>query len=150
MAANISGKDPNHELLLKKWGWTDEVFNSIAWEVQEKALRQLPQGDQTRIIKFVHGWLPTQHRLRKEGIATSSQCKLCETGEEENNMHILTCEATEMEAIQQELVGYIQKTLHDYGNSEMSNIMEIGLSQSARDPKLQPLPTKISQDGGRE
>jgi hypothetical protein len=62
----------------EKFGWTETVFDNIAWDVQQAALKSFPVADQTRLLKFVHGWLPTASRLFKEGTATSKRCPICQ------------------------------------------------------------------------
>lgn len=66
-----AGKPPIQQYYLERHGWTREVFDSISWETQRAVIRTYNHEDQTRILKFVHGWLPTQHRREKEGASSS-------------------------------------------------------------------------------
>jgi hypothetical protein len=124
-----AGRIPITQYYKEKYGWTTQTFNSIAWEIQAKALRTFSESDQTRLLKFVHGWLPTQKRLHMEGSAKTPRCLLCPTLVEDNN-HMLCCQHPTMIDIQEKIPIYIQKMLHDHGNSEMLNLLEIGLSES--------------------
>jgi hypothetical protein len=68
---NFTGKIPIQQFYKDKYGWSKSTFNNIAWEVQKSALLSFPSTDQTRILKFVHRWLPTASCLFKEGTSTS-------------------------------------------------------------------------------
>jgi hypothetical protein len=69
-----AGKIPIQQYYQERHGWTTDTFNNICWETQRAILRTYNQDDQTRVTKFVHGWLPTQHRRAKEGTSVSMQC----------------------------------------------------------------------------
>jgi hypothetical protein len=124
---NSAGQIPIENYYNEKYGWTTQ-FNKINWEIQQKVLRTKPPTDQTPIIKFVHGWLPTQHHLHMEGKATSPRCKLCNSLMEDNK-HLLLCQHPDMICIQEKLPLYLNKTMYDHGNSELTNILEIGLAE---------------------
>jgi hypothetical protein len=124
-----AGRIPIQQYYCEKHEWTRHTFESIHWDVQKKVLTALPAADQTRIVKFVHGWLPTQRRLHREGLATSPRCPLC-TALVEDSMHLFACQHPKMKSVQDKLALYLAKSLHDHGNSELINILEIGLSSS--------------------
>jgi hypothetical protein len=91
---HAAGKIPIQQYYSEKYGWTPTTFKSISWTSQKKALEHFDIQDQHRILKFVHGWLPTQSHLFKEGSATSPRCKLC-TELYESNFHLLCCQHPE-------------------------------------------------------
>jgi hypothetical protein len=64
-----------------------------------------------------------------EGSAKTPRCPLCQTLVEDN-YHMLCCQHPKMNDIQDTIPMHIQKMLHDHGNSEVLNILEIGLSES--------------------
>lgn len=129
-----AGKIPLKQYYADKHGWTSTIFDAISWKSQHKALEHFDINDQTRILKFVHGWLPTQNRLFKEGAATSPRCKIC-TELYENNSHLLCCQHPAMKAIQEDLTTFLMRQLADHGNSELINILQIALEESRYNPK---------------
>jgi hypothetical protein len=54
---------PIQQYYQDKYGWSTKTFHSIDWDIQHKVLRRYGEIDQRRILKFVHGWLPTNNRL---------------------------------------------------------------------------------------
>jgi hypothetical protein len=95
-----AGKVPIQKFYSNKYGWTEMTFNNIAWNVQKSALQSFSIADQTRILKFVHGWLPTASRSFKEGTSTSQRCKICHAPREDN-FHLFHCTNNEMATIQE-------------------------------------------------
>jgi hypothetical protein len=142
-----AGKIPIQQFYKDKYGWSESTFNNIAWEVQKSALSSFSSADQTRILKFVHGWLPTASRLYKEGTATSQQCKLCHAPREDN-FHMFHCTNKEMEGLQEKIQHYLVKDMHDHGDSEFSNILEIGILNAGLYTWI-PSMTDISRNGKR-
>jgi hypothetical protein len=134
---HLAGKIPLQAYYNKKWGWTDRIFDSISWKTQHSALQKFDTHDQTRILKFVHGWLPTQHRLYKEGTTSTPKCKLCQELYEDN-LHLFSCKHPHKGQIQEEITTYLAKSLHDHGNSELTNILEIALGECTTSSKWQP------------
>jgi hypothetical protein len=124
-----AGRIPIKQYYQERFGWTSQVFDSIGWEIQLKALRSFPSADQTRIIKFTHGWLPTQKRLHMEGLAKSPRCPIC-YHLLEDNIHLLKCKHPRMQETQRKISHHLEKHLHEHGNSEFTNILEIGLLSS--------------------
>jgi ribonuclease HI len=51
-----AGEVPIQAFYEEKYGWSKAIFNDIDWDIQEKALRGFSADDQSRILKFVHGW----------------------------------------------------------------------------------------------
>jgi hypothetical protein len=132
-----AGKIPLQAYYNKRWGWTDRIFDSINWKTQHSALQTFDTHDQTRILKFVHGWLPTQHRLYKEGNARTPKCKLCHELYEDN-LHLFSCKHPHMGQIQEEITTYLAKSLHEHGNSELTNILDIALGECTTSTTWQP------------
>jgi hypothetical protein len=138
-----AGKIPLQHFYREKFGWSDSTFNAIAWDVQHSALKSFSTADQTRILKFVHGWLPTASRQFKEGITRSPRCPLC-LAPREDNMHLFCCNNKEMEAVQEKLQHYIMKDMHDNGDSEISNILEIAILNTCIFPTWAPDLSNVS------
>jgi hypothetical protein len=126
---NTAGKIPIQQYYKERLGWSESIFDQISWDTQLAALRRYKQEDQTRIIKFVHGWLPTQHRKFKEGTAPSPRCKLC-ASLMEDNIHLLKCTHGKMRLTQARIQQHLLGQLHENGNSEIINLIDIGLAES--------------------
>ena len=78
------------KFLLKKYGWTDNVFQNIDWTPTQTNLNRKPTIYTTAVIKLLHRWQPTNLRCAwyKRG-ATGSNCDLC--GETEVQHHYMKC-----------------------------------------------------------
>jgi hypothetical protein len=124
-----AGWIPIEQFYRDKYNWLQQVFDSIDWNAQRKVLQSMPITDQTRIVKFVHGWLPTKKRQHMEGSAKSPHCPLCKSLMEDN-LHLLSCGHKEMQKIQEKIPQYLHKSIQEYGNSEVANLLEIGLASS--------------------
>jgi hypothetical protein len=138
-----SGRIPIQAFYRDKYGWPDSTFHSIAWDIQHSALKSFPAADQSRIMKFVHGWLPTAARTFKEGTSTSPRCPLCHAPREDN-AHLFQCNHKEMEPIQEKLQYYLVKDMHDHGDGEINNIIELGIL-SADQKAWTPAITSVSR-----
>jgi hypothetical protein len=140
-----AGRIPLQEYYYQKWGWSTKTFNAISWKTQKTALKHFEYADQTRILKFVHGWLPTQHRLYKEGAATSPHCRLCDALYDDN-IHLLHCTHKEMSKLQDGITAWLLKSLHDHGNSEITNITEMALTECPVNNSWQPSIENVSRE----
>jgi hypothetical protein len=58
---HMAGKILIQQYYKERLGWSPSTFDHVSWDTQLAVLRRYNQDDQARIIKFVHGWLPTQH-----------------------------------------------------------------------------------------
>jgi hypothetical protein len=139
-----AGKIPIQSYYQEKFGWTETVFDNIAWDVQQAALKSFPVADQTRLLKFVHGWLPTASRLFKEGTATSKRCPICQAPREDN-LHLLHCTNKDMERIQEKIQLALVKDMHDHGDSELSNIIKISILNAGVIPDWTPTIAHVSR-----
>jgi hypothetical protein len=140
-----AGRIPLQEYYYQRRGWSSKTFNAISWKTQKTALKHFEYADQTRILKFVHGWLPTQHRLYKEGAATSPHCRLCDALYDDN-IHLLNCTHAEMSKFQDGVTAWLLKSLHDHGNSEITNIMELALTECPANNSWQPSIENVSRE----
>jgi hypothetical protein len=138
-----AGEVPIQEYYKEKYRWDAQIFHDIDWEVQQKALLSFTESDQCRILKFVSGWLPTNKRLYREGIEKSPRCQLCNSLEEHND-HLLTRSRDIQEHTRQKIIDYIWRDNTNHGNSELNNIIELALSESAHKETWQPLAGETS------
>jgi hypothetical protein len=139
-----AGKIPIQNYYREKFGWNISTFSNIAWEVQKSALQSFTLADQSRILKFVHGWLPTASRAFKEGSSLSQRCAICHAPREDN-FHLFQCTNRAMDKIQEKIQSFLVKDMHDHGDSELSNIIEIGILNAGVTPKWTPSITDVSR-----
>jgi hypothetical protein len=125
--------------------WQKDNFEDIDWDTQQKALATYPENDQRRILKFVHGWLPTNKHLFREGVEASPKCQLCEHLEESND-HLLACSHTSMENIRMKLSEYLWKDSANHGNSELNNILELAITECPHNKDWHPSLSDVSND----
>jgi hypothetical protein len=132
-----AGRIPILQYYKERFGWAEGTFERISWNTQLAVLQKYSPDDQTRITKFVHGWLPTQHRKFKEGMAKSPRCLLC-TSLMEDNIHLLHCSNRDLKDLQYKIQRHILNQLQNNGDSEMTNIISIGLEESINNPEWKP------------
>jgi hypothetical protein len=101
-----SGKIPIQKYYQDKYGWKKQTFDLIDWELQRQVLNSYELNDQKRILKFVHGWLPTNSQLHRERQSTSPRCPLCHYIQEDE-IHLFQC----LHPMQKETIMEIQKSL---------------------------------------
>lgn len=133
----VAGRIPIQQYYRDRYGWSANTFNSISWETQWAVLRQYNQDDQTRIIKFVHGWLPTQSRKFKEGDSASPRCRLC-SAMVEDNIHLWSCSHDAMVQLQQKFLAYTAKSIQEQADSELANLLELAVTESAANSSWTP------------
>jgi hypothetical protein len=124
-----AGSIPIQQYYQERHGWNHNIFHKISWKSQAAVLRTYQPEDQTRITKFVHGWLPTQNRRFKEGAAKSEQCRLC-NATLEDNWHLFGCDHRGMKKHQEQLASSIRRGIQEHGNSELLNLIEIAIYES--------------------
>ena len=118
--------DTFKEFLLHKYGWTDRIFNQIAWIAHQRQLHKVPMGHRVTLLKYLHGWLATKQRKFWEGLFKDSLCPLY--GEDETRAHIFICRSEKMKAICQHRR---RKFLQDIGDITIigsQQVFEAGLS----------------------
>jgi len=66
----------------------------IAWSSLQGYLRKQKMARRAVVVKYLHGWLPTQGLLYKQGRADTDLCPVCELGSETQE-HIHQCPHSE-------------------------------------------------------
>ena len=78
------------KFLIKKYGWSETVFNDIDWGAHEACLIKRPSVYVTSIMKLIHRWQPTLTKTSQyEKCKGRITCQLC--GEVEDQHHYLYC-----------------------------------------------------------
>ena len=73
--------------------WQTLVWDTIDWHTHRLHLRSLPHAQLKQTKKFLHGWLPTLHKLHRYNQHPTSTCPRCSNTIETNN-HVLQCRWT--------------------------------------------------------
>jgi len=108
--------DPYIEYLSKKYKWTPQTPNTIAWRVLHIAIDRFKATEQQIIQKFIHGWLPLQTRPQVTSTSTDKLCPSCKRIPEDMQ-HFLSCSHPSCKPAFQELQQQILK-LHQKHNCE--------------------------------
>jgi hypothetical protein len=77
--------------LADRWEWSEEITNEMAWKEREAALALVSENFKRFIVKTSIGWLCTNHKRKKWGMASSDMCDAC--NEVETNNHLFQCTA---------------------------------------------------------
>jgi hypothetical protein len=136
---DVAGKIPIRQYFHEKYGWTHATFEEIDWDLQLKVLSSYDINDQRRILKFVHGWLPTNYRLHREQQQPKSRCPLCFYLEEQE-IHLFQCR----HPLQQEKVIEMTRAIKNVKNinPELLHIIAESFQESIKEPGWEPQPTQ--------
>jgi hypothetical protein len=135
---DIATRIPMQQYYYDKHGWSQDTFNNIDWEIQYKALKSYDINDQRRIVKLVHGWLPTNDRMHRELQSSTQRCPLC-FYISETNIHLFSCKHIKQAETVQELHDYLKDDNSE--NKSISAIIGSALRHSIENPKWQPAAT---------
>ena len=132
--------------LCKKFNWTKAAFNNIDWDVSHTAFKTFTRADRTRLIKFIHGWLPTGKRRHRETKGMYPQsCALCHAMTETNH-HMLHCNHTEQVNHMENLSLDLEKLRQEMkSDRELNELVKSSIFQSAHDEDYQPNPKYVHQ-----
>ncbi len=95
---DINGREMQHYLMVK-YGWTEQIFESIDWKAHNKQLQSASLLKKVTLIKYIHGWLATNRRRFWEGSIPENKYPLC--GQEETRIHTMYCQYEQMKEIRQ-------------------------------------------------
>jgi hypothetical protein len=117
---------PVRQYYKDKYGWNTEIFYAINWELQQKVLNTYPTNNQRRILKMVHGWLPTYDHLQRENRVTSMRCPLCHY-RTKTSLHVFTCKHTQQSETYNQIGLYLDKDGRETGNRDINKIIKEAL-----------------------
>jgi hypothetical protein len=112
--------------ILRKTGWSKQVFSLVHWDSHERAFRRLSRGRQCSTAKLLHQ-LANTNKQNHLYYSHSSLCPICHQ-EEETFQHVLTCHQAgdARHAALEDLV----KTLHAIQTPDtVIDALEYGFSQ---------------------
>jgi hypothetical protein len=98
---------PIQQYYQEKYGWSIKTFNEIAWDIQYKVMMSYNANDQHRLLKYVHRWLPPNHRLHRELQTHTQRCPVCYYIVEDEQ-HLLRCKDFQQSETVKNLCGQIQ------------------------------------------
>jgi hypothetical protein len=127
-----AGRIPIQQYYANRHGWSKQSFEMIHWSAQHAVLQRYDNNDQRRILKFVHGWLPTYDRLYREKLATTQRCPLC-FYLVENNAHLFNCKHPSQWNIQASMMERIQKDNQNSTHKELMHAIIEGITMSSND-----------------
>jgi hypothetical protein len=137
----VASKAPIQQFLRDKYDWGSGTFDLVNWDLQAKILATYDKNDQQRILKFVHEWLPTNHRLFREVQSTTARCPLCYF-RTEDNMHLFSCTHPKQVSTKQEL-------LHQLNTSKIEDnlkpLLTSAIKSAILDPNWQPESSIVSK-----
>lgn len=96
---------PVRTYMKEKYGWTDDIFDSIDWLAIGRCRRKLPLRRKRQTCKIMHGWLPT---MDKNFTTTTSQCPGCPCRNETTN-HMIICSHARMRKKREEIITALRK-----------------------------------------
>jgi len=74
-----------------KHNWSLEQYHSIHWRALSSALKNYSQEDHTRLLKLMHGWLPTLQQRFDYGASHTNLCPAPTCWAVETQQHIFAC-----------------------------------------------------------
>jgi hypothetical protein len=122
---DYASRIPIQQYYFDKHGWPMTTFESIHWTAQQVVLHGYDANDQRRVLKFVHGWLPTHDRLYREKQATSQRCS--------NNTHMFNCKHTSQQNIRESMLERIRKEIQCYSRKELLMAILEGITMGLND-----------------
>jgi hypothetical protein len=126
---------PIQQYYYEKYRWTSDTFHSVNWEVQRKVLMSYATNDQRRILKMVHGWLPTYERLHRENQTANTRCPLCHY-RSETSLHIFCCSNPKQQETLGTIVTFLEENGRQGGNPTINHIIQKVLLTAAQTSTL--------------
>lgn len=139
-----AAKIPIQHYYKEKYQWKTATFQMINWQIQRKVLMTYSSNDQRRILKMVHGWLPTYERLHRENQTTNPRCPLCHY-RSETSFHIFCCKHPRQREIYKRIINYLEENVGQSGNKRINQIL-IAVMENANDT----MPPHIENTGDNQ
>jgi len=104
-------------ILSKHENWTDDTFDSIAWQSFQSALNKLQEYEKTRIIKFANRWSATASRRNDWDRSVDQRCPNCRRSDRlpspyiETENHILRCQHDQLHATRYTALAKLESTM---------------------------------------
>jgi hypothetical protein len=130
-----ASKIPMQQYFRDKYGWSEQVFTAVHWELQYRVLQCYDTNDQRHILKYAHGWLPTNKQLYCENQSMTTRCTLCHYIVEDEQ-HLFTCQHPDQQKAISALYERIQKEIQT--SEEIKTSIITTIHQCAKDTSWKP------------
>lgn len=124
---------PIHRYMLRKFGWTKEIYESVDWTEFQRLTRQFYRH---RIIIIKHIWrlAPTGSIASQNDPALPSSCPHCQAPDECND-HLLKCPSEVRQEWRSRMYQKIRETANNHPNANIvaTNMLLGGLQQWLED-----------------
>jgi hypothetical protein len=120
---------PIQQYYKEKYRWKSATFHTINWQIQRRVLTTYSTNDQRRILKMVHGWLPTYARLHRENQTTNPRCPLCHY-RSETSLHIFCCKHPKQQELFKRIIHYLEEDGKSSGNSIINHVITVALKNT--------------------
>ena len=94
--------------LQEKFGWSDEVFDTIGWEAMHSFVKDLEGTRETNIIKLLMNWQNDAHQ-NEIFYGKGGQCPAC--SKTENHLHFISCQDPVLFRMNTASVNRVEKAL---------------------------------------
>jgi hypothetical protein len=98
--------------LCKKTGWSQETFDTVAWEVHRRALNRLSKR-KTILIKYLHDITPVGKQVHRYDPKYPAQCPSCDEPIETQE-HLHQCPHIKRQEWRQETIHAVETVLESY------------------------------------
>lgn len=127
-----ASKVPIHQYYKDKFKWSWDTLKSINWTIQRETLNTYDENDQRRILKMVHGWLPTYDCLHRELQVMIPRCPLCHYLME-TNLHLFACKHKDQQDTFHKITQFIDNDSNGPGHSTLNEIIKMALAKYSTD-----------------
>jgi len=126
--------------LCEKFSWSQTEFDDISWAAHSAALKSLTESDRVRIIKYIHGWLPTGKRRHREQQSYPQECALCHAAVEDNE-HLWACQHESQIQLVENLLIDLEKMQYEMkSDPALHSVIKSAVLQSALTGSFEPNP----------
>ena len=77
--------------IIERNKWSESTFNKVDWDNFEIVMKRMKNSSKTRIIKFLHDWLPVGYQQRHIYVDRDPSCPTCNNCKIEKVDHIFRC-----------------------------------------------------------
>jgi hypothetical protein len=126
---------PIQQYYKEKYRWKSTTFHKINWKIQRRVLMTYSSNDQRRILKMVHGWLPTYARLHRESQTTNPRCPLCYY-RSETSLHIFCCTHPRQQELYRRITHYLEEDGKKSGNKVINRVITTALENTSNTTTL--------------
>jgi hypothetical protein len=134
--------DTQNHLYESNINWTHDTFATINWDAFSAAIMTRNLNSHTRLVKYIHGWLPVGKIMNRINAENPSACPSCR-GQNETTAHIMRCRHLHRSDLHKQQVEHLATTLKDLHTAEpLRTVILAGIAGWHQNPAYEmPLPT---------